>query len=89
MVLEDILGDYLMAKPAGVVLTVDMLIMQPAAAKLHRLIALSEGFLTNDATFARQVGAFAFSVQCIAPLIGNTSVPVAAGEAQIRGLATM
>eukprot|EP01052_Picozoa_sp_SAG31_P011434 SAG31_NODE_646_length_13223_cov_14.088845_5_plen_82_part_00 len=80
MVVEDILGDHLMAKPVGVVLTADMLTVHPAAAKLHRLIALSEGFSTNDTTFARQVAAIAFSVRCTAPLIGKISVPVAAGE---------
>ncbi len=47
--LEDVVGDYLVAKPTNVVLTADM------AARLQSLIALSEGFSTNDAAFARQV----------------------------------
>ncbi len=54
--LEDLVGDYLVAKPASVMLTVEMLAVLPAAARLQSLIALSEGFATNDAAFARQVG---------------------------------
>jgi hypothetical protein len=55
--LEDLVGDYLVTKPSSVVLTADMLTVHPAAAKLQSLIALSEGFSTNDAAFARQVSA--------------------------------
>lgn len=53
--LEDLVGDYLVAKPSIVVLTVDILAVQPEAARLQGLIALSEGFSSNDAAFARQV----------------------------------
>ena len=50
--LEDVLGDYMVAKPAGGILAAD----HPAAARFQSLLALSEGFSTNDAAFARQVG---------------------------------
>eukprot|EP01043_Picozoa_sp_COSAG02_P040494 COSAG02_NODE_3283_length_7019_cov_7.319364_2_plen_262_part_00 len=50
--LEDVLGDYMVAKPEGGILAAD----HPAVARFQSLLALSEGFLTNDAAFARQVG---------------------------------
>eukprot|EP01050_Picozoa_sp_SAG11_P010275 SAG11_NODE_1021_length_6157_cov_1.321063_3_plen_149_part_00 len=78
--LQDLVGDHLVVKPVGVPLTADMLHVQPAAARLQSLIALSEGFSTNDEAFARQVGelkphfAFVVCIDSTVPTINESGV---------------
>ena len=51
--LEDVIGDFVAAKPAVGVFALEMVGCNPAAAQLKQLVALSEGF-ASDKAFARQ-----------------------------------
>ena len=51
--LEDILADFIALRASLAVVTMDHVVTNPVAGKVHQLVALSEG-LGKDGVFARQ-----------------------------------